>query len=164
MATERNKYIVSKDAVGVEGLRELGRSLDGTSRKVQRIQFKRAAEHVVGVARGKMESNISGAAASALRAIGSNTGAAIAFPKGGRGSGREDAGYYPWLDFGGGAAKGRGVTASSNRQSGSGARRTVIREGRYLYPAISESKAYLQDVAGDAVIDAARSEHLETRG
>lgn len=163
---ERNRTVVSKDAVYVEGLKEVQLSFGKVARKMEKIQFKRAADHVIGVARGKMESNITGTAASSLRSIASTAGASIAFPKGGRDSGREAAGYYPWLDFGGGQARGRGVT-STPRYGGigyGGGRREFIREGRYLYPAIAESKDYLQGVAGDAVDDACKAERLEVKG
>jgi hypothetical protein len=167
---ERNRTVVAKDAVRVDGLKDVQLGFGKVARKIERIQFKRAAEHVVGVARGKMGNSITGTAASALRPVASNVGASIAFPKGGPGSGGEPAGYYPWLDFGGAKAAGRGVTSrpvwrfGKSRWAYGDTRRDFIKEGRYLYPAISDSKVYLEGVAGDAVEDAARSEGYEVKG
>jgi hypothetical protein len=159
---ERNRTVVSKDAVYVEGLKEVQAGFGKVARKVEKAQFKRAGEHVVGIARGRMESSRTGAAASALRTIASTAGASIAYPAGGSGSGEDAAGYYPWLDFGGGALKGRGVRHSEQR--GIHFRRGFIKEGRYLYPAIAASTDYLKDVAAEAVEDAAKSEQFTVRG
>jgi hypothetical protein len=160
---ERNRTVVSKDAVYVEGLKEVQAGFGKVARKVEKAQFKRAGEHVVGVARGKMTDSRTGTAASALRSIASTAGASIAYPAGGPGSGGDSAGYYPWLDFGGGSPVGRGVTHTEGAYALS-FRRGFIKEGRYLYPAISDSKAYLMDVAAEAVEDAAKSEQFTVRG
>jgi hypothetical protein len=96
--------------------------------------------------------------------MGTNAGASIRYPAGGRGSSGDAVGYVPWLDFGGAPATGRGVTAHSRRQAGAGVRRAVLKEGRYVYPAILESKDYIVEQAEDLVQDIARHEGFEVRG
>lgn len=164
MAT-RNRTVYSTDGVRVEGLAEFQRSIRKVSKEVaksNRVQFKRIGEHVAAVARGKIRNNITGAAASSIKGMGSNAGASVRFPAGGRGSSSDAVGYFPWLDFGGAPRLGRGVTSSI--QAGTGVRRAVIKEGRYVYPAIRDSQAYIVEQMEDLVEDVARGEGFEVRG
>jgi len=158
--------IYAKDGVRVEGLAEFQKAIRAVSKetaKLNRVQYKRIAEHVASIARGRIESNISGAAASSIKGIGTNAGASIKFPAGGPRSGTDPVGYYPWLDFGGGVLQARGVT-SHRTEKAFFVRRPVIKEGRYIYPAITASHDYIEEQAGDIVSDAARAEHFEVRG
>ena len=167
MAKVKNATIYAKDGIRVEGLREFQQAIAAVSKetaKQNRVQYKRIAEHVASIARGKIEHNISGDAARAIKGMGTNAGASVRFPAGGAGSGSDAVGYYPWLDFGGAPATGRGVTSTGRSQFGSGIRRGVIKEGRYIYPAITESRDYIVEQAGDIVTDAARAQQFDVRG
>lgn len=158
---------VWKEAIVVEGLSEFNRAIGKVAKDVakqNRREYKRMAEHVASIARGKIERNVSGAAASSIKGMGSNAGASVRFPAGGRGSRNDPVGYYPWLDFGGGPVQGRGVTSHGNREAALFVRREVRREGRYVYPAIRESKDYIMDQAAELVESVARDERFETRG
>jgi len=160
-----SRTIYASDGVRVEGLREFQTAIRQVSKDVakqNRVQWKRIAEHVASVARGRMHfGSGSGGAATAVQGISSNAGAGIRFPAGGPGSGGDALGYYPWLDFGGGPRAGRGVTHSTGH--GGGARRAVIKEGRYVYPAITASWDYILEQAGDIVADVGHQEGFEVR-
>ena len=161
-----NRTVWNEKTVLVAGLSEFQRAMGKVSKEVakqNRVQFKRIAEHVASIARGRIENNISGAAVSAIKGIGTNAGASIKFPRGGPGSRGDPVGYYPWLDFGGAPTSGRGVTSHRNEKAFF-VRRTVIREGRYIYPAIAASTDYIVEQAGDIVSDVGRHEGVEVRG
>jgi hypothetical protein len=138
--------------------------------KLARAEFRGVAEHVVGVAQGKMEFG-PGTAASSMRPRGVG-GAGISFPRGGPGSGKDADGYYPWLDFGGGLPWGRGVRASSpilHKKSEAGFRRPKEgpsggRAGRYLYPAIGESHEFIGKEAARIMDKVAKRRAFDTEG
>lgn len=140
--------------VEVRGLRELQgafKAVDSDIPKSLRIAMKAIADHVVGEAQQKMPF-ISGEAAHSLKPRATQRGAGIAYPGGGPGSGKDKGAYYPWLDFGGRTGRKRSIT------------REVIKGGRFLYPAIAESKQYIEDHVNEAVEDAAKRAGFEVRG
>jgi hypothetical protein len=128
----------------VAAIRKVNRDLPKHMSKA----FKAIADHVVGVAQQRMPFG-HGTAAKSLKPHGTTRGAWISFPKGGPESRDDKAGYYPWLDFGGGKAGVRGITSSSDasheRSVSQAFKRPPIHGGRYLYPAVSESREFIAD-------------------
>lgn len=146
--------MASNPAVHVTGIRELGRALSAVDKELAREfrkELRSIAKQVVATAVGK------GAPAGILKPSSTTRGAAIRFPKGGPESATERYGFYPWLDFGGGKATGRGVTPS-------GSRRAVLKEGRYLYPAISDEMHNIERDLGNLVERIAERQRFEVRG
>jgi hypothetical protein len=144
--------------IHVTGIPELTRALkatDAEALKRLKVAMKAIAQHVIRKAEGR------GAPGGILKPRATQKGAGIAFPRGGPGSGGERDAFYPWLDFGGGNPIGRGVRATTG---GVGARRRVIPEGRYVYPAIGSSKGYIEDRAYEAITEAAKANGFEVRG
>jgi hypothetical protein len=108
---------VSGFTVGVEGLRDLNRSLrqlDSEAPKALRGALNEAAELLIRYARPDIPRRTGNAAAS-LKAQSTRT--AVRIKVGGR-----KAPYFPWLDFGGKTGPNRSVD------------RPFLKEGRYLYP------------------------------
>lgn len=140
--------------VNVRGLRELSAAFravgNGLPKELQG-KLKAVADHVVGVAQQKMPFR-TGEAARSLRPRATQKGAGIAYPKGGTPWQGEKADYYPWLDFGGTTGKGHSV------------KRPVIKGGRYLYPAIGESKAFIAEHVDDAIETTAERAGFTTTG
>ncbi len=145
---------MTQGRVEVRGLRELSsafRAVDRDLPKQLRVEFKGIAEHVIGVAQGKMEFG-GGEAANSLRPRATQKGAGIAFPAGGKPWEGVKAAYYPWLDFGGTVGKGRRV------------KRDRVKGGRYVYPAIAESGKEIAEQVDDAVETVAERARFTTRG
>ncbi len=141
-------------AVNVRGVRELAgafRQIDSTLPKELQKGFKGVADHVVGVAQQRMPF-ITGTAARSLRPRATQKSAGIAFPGGGPGSRDDKAGYYPWLDFGGTTGRGHGIS------------RKRVEGGRYLYPAIGESKEYIREAVDDVIEGTAKHAGFTTTG
>lgn len=147
---------VDKVGVVVTGIPELSRALKATNAdlaKELRVGFKKIAQHVIG------EAEKLGAPSGILRPRAGIKGAGIAFPRGGPDSGADPVGFYPWLDFGGGQPLGRGV-----RAGGAGPRRrSVVKEGRYLYPGIGQSTEYIVKTTYDLVEHVAEHNRFEVR-
>ncbi len=142
------------DSVQVRGIPELVRAfkaVDSELPKELRKRFKAVADHVVGVAQQRMPF-VSGTAARSLKPRATQKGAGIAFPGGGPGSATDKAAYYPWLDFGGTTGRGHSI------------KRGRIKEGRYLYPAIGESKRYIGDATDDAIEETVKDARFTTTG
>jgi hypothetical protein len=141
--------------VEVRGIRELNRAfraVDTDLSKELKSAFRAVAEHVVGIAQQRMPYK-SGGAVKSVKPRASSTGAGIAF-------GGNAAPYEPWLDFGGSTGRGH-----KPKVAGSGAiKRPFIKEGRYVYPAISESKDYTMDEVGKAIDSIARGAGFEVKG
>jgi hypothetical protein len=140
--------------VEVIGLRELTtalRQVDKALAKDLRGAFKAIADHVVGVAQQRMPFG-RGTAAKSLKPRSTDRGATINFPRGGPGSRDDKAGYYPWLDFGGSVGRGHksGIAWSGAIQ------RELVPGGRYLYPAIGESREYIATEVDKAIGEIAR--------
>ena len=145
--------------VEVRGIRELAaafKKIDAELAAQLKTRFLALAQHVVGKAQAKMEFG-SGPAAGSVKARGSTRGASIAF-------GGSAAPYYPWLDFGGSVGKGH---QPGKAFSGS-VKRTWLGnpagEGRYVYPAISESKPETIAAIDAAIKSAAEGAGFETKG
>ena len=143
----------------VRGIPELSRALkavDADLYKALRLGMKAIADHVVGIAQQRMP-YVTGTAARSVRPRATAKGAAIAFP---RGADQGGADYYPWLDFGGSTGRGHKVG-----QAWSG---SIIRDtpkgGRYVYPAIAESRDYIGRTAYDLIEDVARRNGFGTEG
>jgi hypothetical protein len=137
--------------VVIEGEREFVaaiRKVNADLPKHMAKAFKAIAVHVVGVAQQRMPFG-HGTAAKSLKPHGTTSGAWISFPKGGPESAHEKAGYYPWLDFGGGKTGVRGISSSEpithERSASQRFKREPIQKGRYLYPAVAESGSFIAD-------------------
>lgn len=124
----------------VDGLRDLNKALkaaDTEAISAMKAVMKEIAEGVAGDARSRIPKR-SGTAAASYRARGGVKGAAVAF-------GGPKAAYAPWLDFGG---RLRPVGGRHNEQY-----RPVVREGRYLYPAIRDNMDDVADKVAGAIDD-----------
>jgi hypothetical protein len=133
------------DPVRVEGIQELSRALKAVSKEAQkemRKGFKDIAESVAADIRPKVPRK-TGRAAKSIKARGTNKGGSIAF-------GGPRALHFPWLDFGG-----------DRRGNGGGiASRPFIKEGRYVYPTISDNLDEIKDKAEDLIDDLTRKHNL----
>lgn len=128
------------EAIKVEGLRELQRSLKQLSAdlpKVLRIALNQAAEIVVSDARPKVPQR-SGRAAATVKARSTRTEVRVS-------GGGNRAPYYPWLDFGGKVGRKRSV------------RRAFLPDGRYIYAAYGRKRdsGEFADVLSRALVDVA---------
>jgi hypothetical protein len=160
----------------VTGLKEVQgafRQVDLDLPKELRLHLKDIADHVVGIAQQRMP-HIEGEAQKSLKPRATQKGAGIAFPSGGpdswapgmggsKGRGEKGA-YYPWLDFGGTTGRGRVSAGGHQRASARGnANRPLVKGGRYLYPAIGESKGYIEEQVLAAVEVVAERAKFEVR-
>lgn len=155
---------VSLDARGIAELARAFRAMDADLPKRLRVEYRKVADHVVGVAQQRMPF-VSGTAAKSLRPVAGQKYAGISFPAGGPGSGGDKDGYYPWLDFGGTVGRGR-VSAGGHMAASSSGNviRPVVKGGRYLYPAIAESRDEIEQGTGDAIEAAAHGQSFDTEG
>lgn len=158
--------MVDDVSVRVTGVAEFSRALKGVDTnlpKELRLEFKGVAEHVIGVAQQRMPFR-TGEAAKSLKPRATQRGAGIAFPAGGRPWKGVKADYYPWLDFGGTTGRGR-VAGSGHEKAkvGGAIVRPVIKGGRYLYPAIAESRQFIEDAVDAAVKKLAAEADFDTR-
>jgi hypothetical protein len=131
------------------------KKIEGDLPKEMRKAFRKIADHVVGVAQQRMPYG-HGVAVRSLKPRATNTRVFIQYPKGGPEARNDKDGYYPWLDFGGGKAGARGITASSpiaHAKHTGGFKRPVISKGRYLYPAVGESTGFVSDAVDDVLRD-----------
>jgi hypothetical protein len=143
--------VKTKEGWVVMGIPEFSRDLANVNADLSRELvrgFYQIADHVTGVAQQKMPWQ-SGTAARSLKPEVTMEYAAIVRPKGGAGWKDDTAGYYNWLDWGGSTGRGH-----RDRTAGSGAIHRDWRgpKGRFLYPALGESKGYIQK-ALDAIIE-----------
>ncbi len=139
----------------VKGIKELSRSLGevdaGLPKELQKA-FKKVAAHVIGTAQQRMPI-VSGTAAKSLTPRATGRGSAgIAYPAGGPDSAGSKDGYYPWLDYGGTVGRSHGIS------------RDRVKGGRYLYPAIADSKEYISDAVDDVLEELIKRADLETSG
>lgn len=143
----------------VTGLAELDRALRAMGKDVQGElvgQLKDIAEMVAGRARAKVP-RVSGRAAASIVSRSTGRKAGLAF-------GGNRAPYYAWLDFGGSVGRGH-----RERRAWSGAitrewMGVPVGEGRYVYPAIRESRDDIGRALDDAIESVARSNGFDTRG
>jgi hypothetical protein len=148
---EEDRLMADVEVIGLRELTTALRQVDKALAKDLRGAFKAIADHVVGVAQQRMPFG-SGTAAKSLKPRSTDRGATINFPRGGPGSRDDKAAYYPWLDFGGSVGRGRkpGVAWSGSIT------RDAIPGGRYLYPAIGESREYIATEVDKAIGEIAR--------
>ena len=147
------------------------RGLEETQRAFRQIQhrappglaksMKAIADHVVGVAQQRMPFR-TGEAAKSLKPKGTAKGAGISFPAGGAPWRGVKADYYPWLDFGG--TTGKGHVANGHNGFGGSVKRSSPKGGRYLYPAIGESTAFISDETDKALKRVFIDAGFETKG
>jgi hypothetical protein len=131
-------------ALKIEGLREFQRGLKAMDKdlpKALRLAFNDAADIVVADARPRVPSR-SGRAKGTVKARSTQTAARVI------GGGRK-APYYPWLDFGGRAGRGAGVT------------RPFLADGRYIYKAFYANRSRFTDAMEEGILTVARSAGIE---
>lgn len=133
----RNRPRTGYGEVSVTGLAELQKALkdiDPVLRKQLKGRLRKIGLLVKKRVQQKMPSR-SGRARRAVKVGTTNTGAYVAH-------GSKSVPYTPWLDFGGMLLP---TGARRNTQ-----RRPVLREGRYLYPAIEEMSPQTRALALEA--------------
>ncbi len=136
---------MSENAIRVEGLREFQRalrSMDNDLPKQIRVILNDATGIVVAYAQPRIPRK-TGRAAASVKARSSQREARVAV-------GGNRAPYYPWLDFGG-----------QGRVAGRPAPRPFIREGRYLYPALTVKRQEVTDVMSRGIAALAERAGLE---
>lgn len=128
----------------ITGLREFQRALrqmDAGLPKQIRLVFNDATKVVIRDATSRMPSR-SGRAIASVKARSSQREARVAI-------GGARAPYVPWLDYGGKTGPNRSVV------------RPFIREGRYLYPALTRKRDELQKILEDGLVELATGAGLE---
>lgn len=144
----RNRPSTGYGEIQVTGLVELQRALKNLEPEVQKhlkSRLKKVGELVKRRVQSKMPVR-SGKARSSVRVGVTNTGAYVAH-------GKASAPYTPWLDFGGQL---KPIGGRKNTQN-----RPVLREGRYLYPAIEETAPQTRAAALKAFEETAREVGLK---
>lgn len=140
--------------VQVRNLREITAAMkaanDGVPGRLKEYLLP-VAQDVARVAAARVPRD-TGAAAGTVTARATQRGAGVSF-------GGAKAPYFPWLDFGG--STGRGHVP---RKAGSGSvKRAMPLGGRYVYPAIEDSRDRIERGAMDAVLKAALDARLGVR-
>lgn len=133
------------DKIQISGLRELQKALraaDANLPKQLRIALNEASGEVIDYAQPRMPKR-SGKAAASLKARSSQREARV-------GLGGRRAAYAPWLDFGG-----------EGRKKGRPAKRTFVKEGRYVYAGLRERRPQIMEILNHALAQAARDAGLE---
>lgn len=128
----------------ITGLREFQRALrqmDAGLPKQIRLVFNDATKVVIRDATSRMPSR-SGRAIASVKARSSQREARVAI-------GGARAPYVPWLDYGGKTGPNRSVV------------RPFIREGRYLYPALTRKRDELQKILEAGLVELATGAGLE---
>lgn len=131
------------EPIKVEGLKEFTRSLkrlDAEVPKAMRVALNGAADIVLDYARPKIPRR-TGRAAASLKAKSTQTAVRVA-------AGGKKAPWYPWLDFGGRVGR--------RKQT----KRPFIKEGRYIYPALTAKRAEFEAALVKALTGAAESAGL----
>lgn len=127
---------MGEQRVTVTGLRDLSKAfkaLDTDAVDAMKAALKAIAEGVAADVRSRVPRR-SGRMAGSYVPRGSVKGASIAFAG-------TRAPYAPWIEFGGSVGKARSV------------RRPVVKGGRYLYPAIDDNMADVEQKVADAISD-----------
>lgn len=130
--------------IRIDGLAQFSRALrklDADAPKGLRLAFNEAADVVIAHVRPKIPKR-SGRAARSLKAKSTRTQARV-------GVGGPSAPYYPWLDFGGRVGRRKRTV------------RPFIKEGRYLFPGLSESHRDVQRVLERTLSGVVRAAGLE---
>lgn len=131
--------------VEIRGLRELGRAfkqVEGDIPNKLKQTFRELAVKVIGRVTAKVPARTGRARASYVPRA-STRGAGIAF-------GGSKAPYVPWLDFGGRVGPRKSVL------------RPFLKEGRYLYPTLSEMRTEIIDDTDKAIEAAVKAAGFET--
>jgi hypothetical protein len=130
-------------SVQITGLKELQaalRRMDADLPKQIRVALNSAGQVVLDYAQPKVPTR-TGAARGSMKLRSSQREARLA-------AGGRRAPYYPWLDFGG-------------QVGPPGPRRPFRREGRYIYVAVRQEQAKIQEALQKALSDLIRSAGLE---
>ena len=128
----------------VEGLSQFAkalRRLDGELPKLLRVAMNKAAAVVVDYGKARIARR-TGRAANTIRAMSTRTAVRVA-------EGNARTPYVPWLDFGGSVGRRKSV------------KRTFYKEGRYLYPALTDERGAIEAALTSALDDVATSAGLE---
>lgn len=128
------------EPIRITGLRDFQTALkrmDGNTQKQLRVVFNDVAEDIAGDARRLIPTR-SGRAAKSMKARSGQREAKIV-------AGGKTAPYYPWLDFGGSAGRGK----KNKRQ--------WIQAGRYLYPTYNRQRRHIQARLEEGLVDLARN-------
>lgn len=130
--------------IETRGIREFQRSLrqmeDGLQKELRPV-FNGAAQVVVDAARPKVPRR-TGAAAASLKVRSSQREGRLA-------AGGRRAPHYPWLDFGGNVGPNDSVS------------RPFVTIGRYVYPAVVDQQAEIQEVMSQGLTRLAGQAGLE---
>lgn len=135
---------MSSSTIRIVGLNEFRKGLRGIDRglpKGVRLALNDAANVLIDAARPKIPRR-TGRAADSLKAQSSQTTARIA-------AGGRKAQWYPWLDFGGRTGRNKSVV------------RPFYREGRYIYPTLSEQRENIESAMLKAMAQLASSNGIE---
>lgn len=138
------------EPIRINGLRDFQAALkqmDGESQKMIRNVLNDAAGMVVDTARPWIPVR-TGRARASLRASSSQREARVK-------AGGAKVPYYGWLDFGGRTGPGR-----TGPRTGA-INRPVLKEGRYIYPAIERIQPKLQQAMEEGLADLAKSSGLD---
>lgn len=145
--------------VSVTGLAELRRALRQVDRSIL-PELRQGLKGAVDIVGAEVRSTIpheSGRAAASVRAVASGNTIYLV-------GGKASVPYFGWLEFGGKLPDKRPRTkralmwggADHPSANATGAERTKVREGRYMYPAVKRNIPRIVEAAGDAFDDAAR--------
>lgn len=132
------------EPVKIEGLAEFNRNLKKLSAdlpKALRLAHNEAAQLIVDYAKPRVPRK-TGRAAGTIKARSTRTESRVS-------GGSKRVPWYGWLDFGGRVGRKRSVA------------RPFIKEGRYLYPALSANYDKFAQLLTDALVDVARQAGIE---
>lgn len=133
-----------ESAIRIEGLAQFNKALkqlDGDLPKMTRLAMNKAAGVVINYGQSKIARR-TGRASSTIRARSTRTMVRVV-------EGGPKAQYVPWLDFGGRVGRNRSVV------------RPFYKQGRYLYPALTERRAEIQQALESALTEVAEKAGLE---
>jgi len=136
--------VATIEPIKITGLAEFNRNLrklDSDLPKILRLAHNEAAQLIVDYAQPRVPRK-SGRAAGTIKARSTRTETRIQ-------GGSKRASYYPWLDYGGRVGRKRSI------------KRPFIKEGRYLYPALSANYDKFADLLTEKLIDVAREAGVE---
>jgi hypothetical protein len=136
--------VVAIEPIKISGLAEFNRNLRKLGSdlpKALRLAHNEGAQLIVDYAAPRVPRK-SGRAAGSIKARSTRTESRVQ-------GGSKRVPYYPWLDFGGKVGPKRSV------------HRPFIREGRYLYPALSANYDRFAELLTEKLIEVARQAGVE---
>jgi hypothetical protein len=136
--------VATIEPIKIEGLAEFNRNLkklDSDLPKVLRLAHNEAAQLIVDYAKPRVPRR-TGRAAGTIKARSTRTESRVS-------GGSKRVPYYGWLDFGGRVGRKRSI------------QRPFIKQGRYLYPALSANYDKFAQLLTDALVDVARQAGIE---